>query len=60
MPKPAGAKAGRGTASAIWLLVEGSCYREAEAAESDVADTWGAHLAGQALAETADLMQVSE
>ena len=32
----AGAKAARGTASAIWLLVEGLCYREPEAAESDV------------------------
>jgi formylglycine-generating enzyme required for sulfatase activity len=56
----AGAKAGRGTASAIWLLVEGLCYREPEAAESDVADAWGAHLAGQALTETADLARVSE
>jgi formylglycine-generating enzyme required for sulfatase activity len=41
-------------------LVEALCYREPDAAESEVADAWGAHLAGQALAETADLAQVSE
>ncbi len=56
----AGAKAARGTASAVWLLVEALCYREPEAAESDVADAWGAHLAGQALVETTDLARVSE
>jgi len=56
----AGAKAARGTASAVWLLVEALCYREPEAAESHVADAWGAHLAGQALVETANLARVSE
>ncbi|RLC93385.1 MAG: hypothetical protein DRI77_11980 [Chloroflexi bacterium] len=56
----AGAKAARGMAPAIWLLVEALCYREPEAPESGLADAWGAHLAGQALAETADLEQVGE
>jgi formylglycine-generating enzyme required for sulfatase activity len=56
----AGAKAARGSAFAVWALVEALCYREPEAAESDVADMWGGYLAGQALAETADLGRVSE
>jgi formylglycine-generating enzyme required for sulfatase activity/predicted ATPase len=57
----AGAKAARGTASAIWLLVEALCYREPRAVgENDLADIWGAHLAGQVLAETSDLTRVSE
>jgi formylglycine-generating enzyme required for sulfatase activity len=56
----AGAKAARGSAFAVWALVEALCYREPEAAESDLVGAWGAHLAGQALAETADLARVSE
>jgi formylglycine-generating enzyme required for sulfatase activity len=56
----AGAKAARGSAFAVWALVEALCYREAEAVESDLAGAWGAHLAGQALAETANLAQVTE
>ena len=57
----AGAKAARGTSSAIWLLAEELCVH----ACSDVEEpgnkrVWGAHLAGQALVETADLEEISE
>ena len=55
----AGAKASRGTASAIWQLVDALCYR-AVAGRGAAEDLWGAVLAGQALAETANLAQVSE
>lgn len=56
----AGAKTTRGTASAIWSLVEALCFREPDDPESSVADTWGARLAGQALVEAANLERVSE
>jgi predicted ATPase len=56
----AGAKGARGSASTIWQLVEALCYREPQAEECTLADVWGAHLAGQALVETANLEQVSE
>jgi len=56
----AGAKAARGSAFAIWALVEALCYRESGAVQSSLADVWGAHLAGQALVETADLERVGE
>jgi formylglycine-generating enzyme required for sulfatase activity len=57
----AGAKAARGTASAIWSLVDALCYRglSEDQPQSD-ADAWGALLAGQALVESADLDKVSE
>ncbi len=50
----AGAKAGRGTPSALWSLVDALCFDEVTP-DSPEANLWGAHLAGQALAETADL-----
>ncbi len=56
----AGAKATRGMAPAIWLLAEALCYREPKAPESGPADALGAHLAGQALVETAGLERVGE
>ena len=56
----AGAKAARGTSAAIWLLVEGLCYRNLPADETHPEDEWGAHLAGQALVENALCQQVSE
>ncbi|MEA3309412.1 MAG: SUMF1/EgtB/PvdO family nonheme iron enzyme, partial [Chloroflexota bacterium] len=57
----AGAKAARGTASAVWSLVDALCYRPlGEGAEQSVAEAWGALLAGQALVESANLTQVSE
>ncbi|MBV7333985.1 hypothetical protein KFU94_38275 [Chloroflexi bacterium TSY] len=54
----AGAKAARGTASAIWSLVDALCHEEPS--EWGEAQCWGAHLAGQALVETANLHRVSE
>jgi formylglycine-generating enzyme required for sulfatase activity len=54
----AGAKAARGSASVIWSLVESLCYHEPDT--PNVADAWGAHLAGQTLIESANLEQVSE
>ncbi len=62
----AGAKAARGSAFAAWALAEALCYREPDDTQGrDVpperlTDAWGAHLAGQALVETADLEKVSE
>jgi len=56
----AGAKAARGASSAAWLLAEALCYRAVAAADNRAEDTWGALLAGQALAETANVKQVSE
>ncbi len=57
----AGAKAARGTASAVWSLVDALCYQalSEEIAQAEP-DACGALLAGQALVESADLDQVSE
>jgi len=55
----AGAKASRGTASAAWNLVEALCYRDLTP-NCALPEIWGAHLAGQALVEIADLNQISE
>jgi formylglycine-generating enzyme required for sulfatase activity len=64
----AGAKAARGTASAIWSLVDALCYHDLPVGQDTILphlphsepDAWGALLAGQALVESADLSQVSE
>ncbi len=55
----AGAKASRGSAATLWQLAEALCYREPDES-SKAPDVIGAHLAGQALAETANLERVSE
>jgi formylglycine-generating enzyme required for sulfatase activity len=55
----AGAKAARGAASGLWSLADALCWREPGDAKAGLADAWGAHLAAQALAESADLSQVS-
>jgi formylglycine-generating enzyme required for sulfatase activity len=55
----AGAKAARGTASAIWQLVDALCFREPGDPSFGLADVWGAHLAGQALVEATNLNQIS-
>ena len=55
----AGAKAGRGTASAIWSLVDALCYAN-PAHDMPERHQWGAHLAGQALVESGGLTNVSE
>jgi formylglycine-generating enzyme required for sulfatase activity len=55
----AGAKAARGSAGTIWYLADHLCGKE-PAENANLKDLWGAHLAGIALAETADLAKVSE
>ncbi|HSS50415.1 MAG TPA: SUMF1/EgtB/PvdO family nonheme iron enzyme [Thermoanaerobaculia bacterium] len=55
----AGAKAARGAVPSVWQLAEALCWRELDASENDLADAWGAHLAGQAVVESASLSQVS-
>lgn len=55
----AAAKAARGAASTIWLLVEALCLREAKVAGNIEQEVWGALLAGQTLAEVADLARIS-
>ncbi|NOZ28403.1 MAG: SUMF1/EgtB/PvdO family nonheme iron enzyme [Chloroflexi bacterium] len=58
----AGAKAGRGTSSAVWVLADALCEDEPPEEDADLAwpDVWGAHLAGQLLVESADLNNVHE
>lgn len=56
----AAAKTTRGTAAAIWMLVDALCFREPDDKQHDAADSWGALLAGQALLESANLDRVSE
>jgi len=55
----AGAKAARGTSSAIWSLVDALCFNEPGADPSEKGQ-WGAHLAGQALLESGSLNIVSQ
>ncbi|MBM4431307.1 MAG: NACHT domain-containing protein, partial [Chloroflexi bacterium] len=57
----AAAKSARGSDFALWALVEALCWQKL--ASDDIQqpkDAWGALLAGQALAESANLQQVSE
>jgi formylglycine-generating enzyme required for sulfatase activity len=57
----AGAKAARGAGATVWQLAEALCYRDLpQAGQAAAEDLWGAQMAGQLLAETADLVQVSE
>ena len=61
----AAAKAGRGSAASVWLLAETLCPAPVEGDPQDTAltlreiDAWGALLAGQVLAENADLDQIA-
>jgi predicted NACHT family NTPase len=55
----AGAKAARGTASAIWSLVDALCYAD-PTPNAPESQQWGAHLAGQALVESGSLNNTSE
>ncbi|MCP4183707.1 MAG: DUF1566 domain-containing protein, partial [Hyphomicrobiales bacterium] len=54
----AGAKAGRGSESSVWLLAEALCYKEPDGIDKKE-DIWGAQLAGQLLAKSADLNRIS-
>ena len=58
----AGAKAARGTTSAIWTLIEELCHLhpDFEGATAGQRGLWGAHLAGQLLVESVDLNSVSQ
>lgn len=51
----AGAKAARGTSSAIWSLAEALCYKNPDDRDIVPDDAWGDLLAGQALVEIANL-----
>ena len=55
----AGAKAARGTASAIWSLVDALCFSD-PSPDSPEKRQWGAYLAAQALVESASQNSVSE
>ena len=55
----AGAKAARGTTSAIWSLVDALCYEEVQPDGAE-ASLWGARLAGEFLAEAISVQAVSE
>jgi len=56
----AAAKASRGSDFAVWALVDHLCYNDPEKAQANLAEIWGAHLAGQTLVESANLSRVSE
>ncbi|MDM8516203.1 SUMF1/EgtB/PvdO family nonheme iron enzyme [Desulfobacterales bacterium HSG16] len=57
----AGAKAAGGTATSIWLLAEALCHLDdPESEEADIADTWGALIAGQAIVESAGLRKLNK
>jgi formylglycine-generating enzyme required for sulfatase activity len=56
----AGAKAARGTASAIWLLAEELCPRDLADSVPTDADLWAALIAGQIVLEGADLRHVAK
>ena len=47
----AGAKAMRGTETALWNLVEYLCCRDHKCPQATMEDVWGAQIAGQLLAE---------
>jgi formylglycine-generating enzyme required for sulfatase activity len=56
----AGAKAARGAKAIAWMLADHLCPHELDGREDSLEDAWGAHLAGQVLAESADLAAVAE
>jgi formylglycine-generating enzyme required for sulfatase activity len=55
----AGAKAARGATATVWQLAEALCWHGPEAGDSLIEDFWGAHLAAQVIAESADLSRVN-
>jgi formylglycine-generating enzyme required for sulfatase activity/predicted ATPase len=55
----AAAKAADGIGSSIWGLVDALCQAAPDEASFERADAWGAHLAGQALVESAKLEQLN-
>lgn len=55
----AGAKAARGSASTVWSLAEALCYESYAEGYKKNETVWGALIAGQMLAESAQLEKVS-
>jgi len=56
----AGAKAARGSESSLWNLAEELCYLALNNSNLKLVNIWGAILAGQVLAENANLDQLSK
>ncbi|HET9212980.1 MAG TPA: SUMF1/EgtB/PvdO family nonheme iron enzyme [Thermoanaerobaculia bacterium] len=56
----AGAKAASGAVASVWYLADALCFREPDDTNVGPKDQWGALLAGQVVAESADLTRVGE
>ncbi len=56
----AGAKAMKGTESALWNLVEYLCCRDHKCPQATMEDVWGAQIAGQLLAENVNSLNFDE
>ena len=56
----AGAKASRGTSSAIWYLADELCYENQQDSDCTVEDCWGAHLAAQAVFECVESEKIPD
>jgi formylglycine-generating enzyme required for sulfatase activity len=56
----AGAKAASGAVATVWYLADALCFREPGSPGACPEDEWGALLAGQAVAESADLSRIGE
>lgn len=54
-----GAKAARGSLASIWQLAGALCYEHLDQSSDKMQAYWGAHLAGLALTESADLSSKS-
>lgn len=57
----AGARAARGSTHALWALVDALCYANHNSVKKpSLADVWGAHVAGELIAESTDLSNLNE
>ncbi|HEV7671466.1 MAG TPA: SUMF1/EgtB/PvdO family nonheme iron enzyme [Thermoanaerobaculia bacterium] len=56
----AGARAARGTSVAVWVLADALCWREPDDQSAGIEDSWGALIAGQLIAESANLSGISQ
>ncbi len=56
----AGAKSASGGSFAVWALADELCYKSPNGTDDSPQDTWGGYIAGQLLAESASLENVSE
>jgi formylglycine-generating enzyme required for sulfatase activity len=56
----AGAKSSSGGPFAVWALADELCYQSPDKSNLNSKDIWGSYLAGQVLAESASLENVSE